>query len=160
MKISAGPGLYSCSCNCGWTGTNCNSQINQCVNTPCLNGGLCQNVAPCGFQCICPVGYSGSKCDIVINYCASNPCSSNGLCLNSNFGYTCSCSPGWTGTLCQIQINVNKIFKIFFVLKLICFFLNKELRISTMFQQWNMHSFFNRFYMSMCKLILWNSVSK
>ena len=103
---SAAPGLYSCSCNCGWTGTNCNSQVNQCVNTPCLNGGLCQNVAPCGYQCICPPGYTGTKCDIVINNCASNPCSSNGVCLNSNFGYSCSCSPGWTGSLCQIQINV------------------------------------------------------
>ena len=36
--------MYKCTCNCGWTGTNCDSRIDFCSNNDvCLNGGICQN---------------------------------------------------------------------------------------------------------------------
>lgn len=106
MIILAGPGLYSCSCNCGWIGTNCNSAVDRCASSPCQNGGLCQNTAPCGFQCICSLGFSGSLCQTYSNPCSSNPCSINGQCVNSYFGYTCNCSAGYTGSGCNTPINV------------------------------------------------------
>ena len=122
MFVIAGPGLYSCSCNCGWSGSNCNSAVNQCATSPCANGGLCQNTGTCGYSCICPPGYTGSRCDITINYCSPNPCAVNGVCISSYFGYTCSCSTGYTGSLCQTQINVT--FFLLIKIPKLCIYIN------------------------------------
>jgi len=32
---------YQCNCAVGWTGTNCDVNINDCTPSSCLNGGLC-----------------------------------------------------------------------------------------------------------------------
>ena len=32
---------YQCNCSVGWTGTNCDVNINDCTPTSCLNGGIC-----------------------------------------------------------------------------------------------------------------------
>ena len=32
---------YQCNCAVGWTGTNCDVNINDCTPTSCLNGGFC-----------------------------------------------------------------------------------------------------------------------
>ena len=32
---------YQCNCAVGWTGTNCDVDINDCSPSSCLNGGLC-----------------------------------------------------------------------------------------------------------------------
>ena len=33
---------YQCNCAVGWTGTNCDVNINDCSPNSCLNGGFCQ----------------------------------------------------------------------------------------------------------------------
>ena len=32
---------YSCTCHAGWSGTNCDINIDDCLSQPCNNGGTC-----------------------------------------------------------------------------------------------------------------------
>ena len=109
LFLKAQPGQYKCTCNCGWTGTNCDSIINQCSNSPCLNGGICQTNG-CTFSCTCPTLYSGTVCQFQTNNCASNPCLNGGLCQNTVFGFSCICLNSYTGSTCQTMVDVNSFF--------------------------------------------------
>ena len=58
---------YSNSCPEGWTGKNCNKDIDECSiqnnnNNPCKHGGICINHIP-GFECRCLDAYSGEFCE-------------------------------------------------------------------------------------------------
>jgi hypothetical protein len=44
----------------GFTGYYCESQIDQCQSTPCLNGGICRTLIN-SFKCDCPQGYTVRK---------------------------------------------------------------------------------------------------
>ena len=50
-------------CAPGWSGPNCASDINECFDIQCVNGGTCINT-PGSYTCICDVGWTGSLCDI------------------------------------------------------------------------------------------------
>lgn len=42
---------------------NC-TDANECVNSPCMNGGTCKNLDRGeGFYCMCPDGFSGDLCN-------------------------------------------------------------------------------------------------
>src|SRR5690606_23902278 len=47
-----GNGAYVCVCKMGFTGQNCETQIDMCASNPCHNGGLCLSYAG-GYSCIC-----------------------------------------------------------------------------------------------------------
>ena len=53
--------------------------INECLNTPCHNGGTCANTDG-SFNCMCSAGFMGDICDIDINECESDPCQNGGTC--------------------------------------------------------------------------------
>ena len=56
------PGSYSCNCPEGFTGPQCNTDINECatVVSPCYGRGLCVNVRGPHYQCQCTGGYDPS----------------------------------------------------------------------------------------------------
>ena len=60
---------YTCVCKYGYTGKNCESEVDPCAPNPCQNNGFCcrhgktwcahNNVALGKFQCYCASGYTG-----------------------------------------------------------------------------------------------------
>ena len=78
-----------------------------CLNSPCRNGGICQEVAgdlpsassggygapaqSLSVTCNCKNGYTGQFCEEIIDLCLSSPCKNGGRCLSYAGGYTCVC---------------------------------------------------------------------
>lgn len=54
---------YSCTCEYGYVGRNCENVLKQCeLLTPCRNGGTCTNLHG-SYKCDCRLGYNGQNCD-------------------------------------------------------------------------------------------------
>ena len=56
--------LYSFRCHCvaGFTGTHCESNINECQSNPCKNQATCVDELN-SYNCKCQPGFSGSRCE-------------------------------------------------------------------------------------------------
>ncbi|KAI8484626.1 hypothetical protein Bbelb_375670 [Branchiostoma belcheri] len=92
---------YICTCESGWTGRNCNQDIDDCASSPCAHGTCTDGVA--SYTCSCENGWEGQNCDQVDD-CTSSPCA-HGTCTDGVASYTCSCENGWTGTNCDLDID-------------------------------------------------------
>lgn len=101
-------GLNSYTCNCmpGFTGTNCETNIDDCIANPCRNGGSCIDLVN-GYKCVCKIPYSGRNCDYKMDPCQPNRCHNNAKCIPTlNFqDFSCTCPIGYTGRLCDQDIN-------------------------------------------------------
>eukprot|EP00058_Branchiostoma_floridae_P005563 XP_002591051.1 hypothetical protein BRAFLDRAFT_119074 [Branchiostoma floridae] len=91
-------GSYTCSCEIGWEGTNCDQDINDCASGPCEHGTCMDGLA--SYTCSCDNGWEGTDCGQEIDDCASSPCV-HGTCKDGFMSYTCSCENGWEGTDCD-----------------------------------------------------------
>lgn len=87
----------------GYTGTTCDTNINFCANSPCLNNATCTDLTD-RYLCQCLPGYTGTECQTEINECLSNPCI-HGTCFDEINGYTCACPNGYTGTNCHLDVR-------------------------------------------------------
>ena len=99
---SCGDPLDSFEDQCEFGG-NCVEPTNDCVDEPCINGGVCIDGVG-GFKCDCAEGFSGVTCAENINDCANEPCE-NGDCIDGIASFTCDCAEGFSGDLCQLDIN-------------------------------------------------------
>merc|ERR1712224_885347 len=96
---------YTCECAEGYSGNNCEINIDDCAGNPCQNGSQCVD-GVAGYQCKCNPGYSGMHCEINNDDCAHNPCQNGGICIDEVDGYTCSCHQGlFTGKNCETEIT-------------------------------------------------------
>ncbi|XP_066533870.1 protocadherin Fat 4 [Hoplias malabaricus] len=96
--------VFNCSCPAGFTGTRCESDIDECLENPCENGGTCYN-NPGGFLCHCTEGFSGLQCAVVDNECQTVVCSNGGTCWNIQGGFFCECTPGYEGRFCDFIVD-------------------------------------------------------
>lgn len=97
-------GRYRCVCEPGWTGPNCDQNIDDCAEEPCLMGAKCIDLLN-DFVCECPVGFSGKRCHEKVDQCSDDPCGQNGLCVDRLFGFECICKPGWRGERCNQTLD-------------------------------------------------------
>jgi len=104
-------GKYKCICAAGFTGVNCDTDIDECTSKPCKNGGSCytNSLQIDQYKCTCagyrdvPVGTCGTE----INECASDPCQHNSKCEApaGSTKYKCTCTGGYSGTNCADNID-------------------------------------------------------
>ncbi len=99
-----GPTTANCTCSPGYTGTYCETNIDECASRPCASGATCVDGIN-NFTCACVPGTSGVSCQIDIDECASNPCRNGGTCGDVLNGFICQCVPGYTGAICQTDTD-------------------------------------------------------
>ena len=73
----------------------CNINIDECADSPCHNGGTCEDGIN-GFTCRCPEGYHDPTCLSEVNECSSNPCI-HGACRDSLNGCVLGAPPWGRG---------------------------------------------------------------
>ncbi|XP_066294600.1 fibropellin-1-like [Branchiostoma lanceolatum] len=101
---------YNCSCVTGYTGNNCEVNIDECASSPCVNGGRCIDGVN-SYTCQCPAGTTGDNCQIDIDECVSNPCSNGGTCVDKLYGYSCVCPKGVAGDNCEALLDVGACYQ-------------------------------------------------
>jgi len=69
-------GGFECNCEQGFTGQNCDEEINHCDSNPCSHGQCLKEIG--SYQCTCEPNWYGKNCDSY-NDCESNP---NGRMVN------------------------------------------------------------------------------
>ncbi|XP_069118593.1 protein jagged-1b-like isoform X2 [Argopecten irradians] len=104
MCISQPDGEFTCACDLGFTGTYCHENINDCLSSPCQNGGTCIDMVS-SYQCICKEGWEGALCNLNKDECDPNPCRNNGLCIDVVADFVCQCATGWKGKTCTLQYS-------------------------------------------------------
>jgi hypothetical protein len=72
---------YTCMCTEGYTGSQCEQDIDDCASNPCANGSTCLDEIA-DYTCLCLPGYTGGNCSTNIDDCASNPCANGSTCLD------------------------------------------------------------------------------
>jgi protein crumbs len=93
---------YVCSCMPGYTGINCEVNINECESKPCLHGECIDGIAE--YTCKCNPGYEGVNCEIEINECERyKPCQ-HGSCIDRINDYDCQCETDWGGKNCSVAL--------------------------------------------------------
>eukprot|EP01065_Artemidia_motanka_P041243 TRINITY_DN5312_c0_g1_i1.p1 TRINITY_DN5312_c0_g1~~TRINITY_DN5312_c0_g1_i1.p1 ORF type:complete len:3109 (+),score=985.10 TRINITY_DN5312_c0_g1_i1:86-9412(+) len=120
-------GTHTCSCFAGYTGANCEQEIDECtqkkaadgtiqqIQNPCQNGGVCVDKLN-GFRCTCADGvWSGSVCEVDVDACnvdpsQGKPCAPHGTCVDKKAaaGYTCTCDAGYYGSECELELDECK----------------------------------------------------
>lgn len=95
---------FRCVCETGFTGVNCEENVNDCSSNPCLNGGHCIDAIG-DFECRCRAGFVGKLCHIEVDECDYMPCSNGGTCFDEVNDFRCECASGFTGKDCRININ-------------------------------------------------------
>ena len=97
---------FECSCYVGWTGPECEDDIDFCQpdkfgncsqmgTDSCIDGNSTHT-------CTCLQGFTGDLCSVDIDDCDPDPCFSNATCIDLPLGmFICECLPGFTGALCN-----------------------------------------------------------
>uniref|UniRef100_A0A8C0AXX0 Protocadherin Fat 4 n=1 Tax=Buteo japonicus TaxID=224669 RepID=A0A8C0AXX0_9AVES len=95
---------FVCRCMPGYDGSLCETDIDECLPSPCHNDGTCHNLVG-GFSCSCLEGFTGMACERDVNECLSNPCKNGAACQNFPGSFNCVCKTGYTGKTCDSTVN-------------------------------------------------------
>ncbi|XP_035667495.1 neurogenic locus notch homolog protein 1-like isoform X2 [Branchiostoma floridae] len=94
-------GGYVCTCAAGWTGPDCDEDVDECSqgSHSCHANAACSNTDG-SFTCTCLGGYDGDGQTCTdVNEClqGSHSCHTNATCTNTDGSYTCTCQDGFGG---------------------------------------------------------------
>lgn len=84
----------------GFSGKQCETNLNFCTSEPCLNGGECAD-SKYGFICKCSAPYYGLRCEKKTNMCLHTICQHSVSCTDLGTDVKCSCLPGYGGKYCD-----------------------------------------------------------
>lgn len=94
-----------CQCRSGFTGTLCETNIDDCAGNPCRNAGTCLDGIN-DFSCSCTLGFSGKDCSARTSPCDFFPCSNGGRCYTHFSGPVCQCPLGFMGARCEYSFSI------------------------------------------------------
>ncbi|XP_046357626.2 uncharacterized protein LOC124135954 isoform X3 [Haliotis rufescens] len=107
----------SCTCNTGWNGTNCETNVNECsADPPACSGAneTCRDTSG-SFACDCEAGFQKSPDNTQCIGCQSptygTDCSSTCTCISANTAScnpvngSCTCTSAWTGINCETNVD-------------------------------------------------------
>ncbi len=103
------------------------SNVLECLNDPCQNGGMCSNLAfDSSFSCSCLAGFTGKTCDTIVTEC-TNPsfCSNGGKCFPVVMGNVstdmCECSLPFEGQTCTDSELIKLLSSSIIIIAFDCF---------------------------------------
>ena len=102
------PGGFQCTCAHGYTGNQCQYDLNECLSLPCQHNGRCAEDGIGSFKCYCPEGYNGTQCEQKLS---GDGGSSMVLVGSSSAGYTMAPTVESTGII-QPSGNATPLAKI------------------------------------------------
>ncbi|XP_031417211.1 hyaluronan-binding protein 2-like [Clupea harengus] len=77
-------------------------ETNECDPNPCLNNGVCDNLAAGGYQCSCQRPYSGKHCQTLVDPCKDVKCGRGDCVLTQTAPfYECKCKAPYRGPRCR-----------------------------------------------------------
>jgi hypothetical protein len=86
----------------------CETDIDDCADAPCLNGGTCTDGID-SYTCDCAPGYEGDTCETNIDDCDPDPCLNGGTCTDGVDGFTCECPTGFDGATCDVLTTCESL---------------------------------------------------
>lgn len=93
-----------CRCQPGFTGANCQVNVDDCASSPCQNAGTCQDGVN-DYTCSCTLGYTGKNCSVRSDACGARPCQNGGTCFTHFTGPVCQCPKGFMGPSCEFTLQ-------------------------------------------------------
>ena len=65
LNCESRQGMYHCNCQAGFTGPQCDINVDECSSSPCVHG-ICEDGIN-QYDCVCSKGYWGNNCEKKIN---------------------------------------------------------------------------------------------
>lgn len=93
-----------CRCRPGFTGSRCETNIDDCASNPCHNAGTCIDGIN-DFTCTCTLGFTSKDCSVRASPCDQIPCDNGGTCYTHFTGPVCQCPLGFMGARCEYPVK-------------------------------------------------------
>ena len=100
-----GDGASTCTCDDGFAGTVCETDIDECAGAVDCGNGECVDGTN-AYTCACTDGWDGADCKNNIDDCAGVDCSGHGICVDGVAVRTCECDGEFTGDDCETAAPV------------------------------------------------------
>ncbi|KAF1746962.1 hypothetical protein GCK72_023420 [Caenorhabditis remanei] len=95
-----------CTCPAGFTGENCEENVNDCKYMDCGKNGYCLDGID-EAKCVCNNGFTGDHCEHAKDECEGIECHNGGKCVKNGENITCKCEPQWMGDHCNVTYSTS-----------------------------------------------------